>query len=143
MSWNFSSFDKSLVERVNFRCCKSILQVSSTTGNNGARSEAGKLPLLYSLQKRSIKYWASIQMRPDSIIGRLITDETYQKIGIRKKIESDLAEAFSQSREATLRGTIAGHRMWFVKKFEAFWRQRIENSQKLKSLLLYIQTYSA
>ena len=69
ISWNFGPWDRSLFERINFRSCKAILQVSSATDNIGARSEVGKSPLLYSIQKRSIRYWASLSRHPDSIIG--------------------------------------------------------------------------
>ena len=132
ISWDFGSFDKSLIERVNFRCCKSVLQVGSVTDNNGARSEAGKLPLLYNLQKRLIKYWAGIQKRPNSIVGRLISDESYSRLGIRQKVESGLSEILTGLSSTNLNTQIAMHRTWFIEKFTAFWTVKVENSQKLK-----------
>ena len=90
--WNFGSWDRGLFERVNFNSCKAILQVSPTTDNIGARSEVGRLPLLYNIQYRSIRYWASISKRPESIISKIMADPAYKDVGLVAKVNSDIME---------------------------------------------------
>jgi hypothetical protein len=126
--WNFGSWDRSLFERANFKSCKAILQVSPATDNIGARSEVGRLPLLYNIQKRSIRYWASISKRPDSIISRLLSDESYKGIGIQEKMGSGAMNGCNLAKVS--KATIT-HRHNFMTQYETYWRQRVETSTKL------------
>ena len=85
-SWSHAGWDRNLIERINFNICKAILQVGRNTDNNGARTEIGKYPLLFSIEKRMLKYWHSIGKRQGSIVEKLVNDETFRNIGISKKM---------------------------------------------------------
>ena len=128
MTWNLGPWDRSLFERVNFRCCKSILQVSPTTDSIGARSEVGRLPLLYNIQKRSLRYWASVSKRPDSVIAKLIDDPAYSDIGISAKMKSSTMDNCSF---VNVTKAIKTHKLNFERQFIEYWRQRVNNSSKL------------
>ena len=77
VSWKHSTWDRNLIERINFKVCKAVLQVDRNTDNNGARTELGRFPLLFNIQKRVLKYWNSIQKRQFSIIRELTSDIAY------------------------------------------------------------------
>ena len=137
ISWNFGPWDRSLFERINFRSCKAILQVSSATDNIGARSELGKSPLLYSIQKRSIRYWASLSRRPDSIIGKLLGDPAYNEIGIATKVRSDI---MINCKMVNTPKAIRTHRAHYETQFSDYWRQRAVNSPKLSHFYYTFKT---
>ena len=128
VSWKLGTWDRNLIERINFRICKSILQVSPNTDSNGARSELGRLPLLYSIQKRSLQYWSSVRSRPDSIIAKLVADAEYNDVGIGEKMNSEVMQNCQQTRKTK---SIKTHRENFESEFRRHWSQRMEKSAKL------------
>ena len=137
LPWNFGSWDRSLFERVNFKSCKSLLQVSPSTDNIGTRTEVGRLPLLYNIQTRSIRYWSSISKRPDSIIARIVRDPEYRNVGIMDKVSCDIMKNCCQGSVAT---AIRTHRSNFISSFSEYWRHRAENSGKLKHFYYTFKT---
>ena len=137
LSWNFGSWDRTLFERVNFKSCKALLQVGPTTDNIGARAEVGRFPLLYNIQARSIRYWASISRRPDSIIAKLVRDPEYRNIGIKEKID---CEIMKDCKHGSLATAIRTHRNTFSTLFADYWKHRIENSSKLNHFYYSFKT---
>ena len=126
--WNSGSWDRSLFERANFKSCKAILQVNPTTDNIGARLEVGRLPLLYNIQCRSIRYWASIGKRPESIIAQLMADATYRDEGLTAKANSDFIR---NCRQGTTAKTIRMHKKSFQNGYNDYMKIRTEKSSKL------------
>ena len=75
-----------------------------------------------------IKYWVSIQKRPQSIIARLVGDDEYQNIGIRKKIYAELPHLKTLP---NMSKALADQRLRFTESFEDHWKKRLDQSQKL------------
>ena len=107
------------------------MQVDRNTDNNGARTELGKYPLLFNIQKRVLKYWINIQKRPYAIIGKLTSDVTYANIGIQKKISTEFSPQVVKLAFTRPTVSLQLHRQQYSTSFTAYWRSRIENSAKL------------
>ena len=131
VSWKHSSWDRSLIERINFKICKAVLQVDRNTDNNGARTELGRYPLLFNIQKRVLKYWNSIRRRQFAIIGKLTSDVAYENIGIKNKVSTEFSPQVAELAPTRPTKCLQLHKQQYSATFTDYWRSRVENSAKL------------
>ncbi|MEE6528254.1 hypothetical protein FKM82_030350 [Ascaphus truei] len=55
-----TKWDTSPTEILHLEFCKHLLQVHRSTSNNACRAELGRFPLLLTVQKRALTFWAHL-----------------------------------------------------------------------------------
>ena len=76
MDFNYTSWEKSKIERIHTQYIKRILGCNIQTSNLMCRGEVGSRPLLLEILKRSISYRKSVIERESSIVNTALEFET-------------------------------------------------------------------
>ena len=88
LTGKLKGWDKTQIEKLHFQGCKAILGLKKQTDNNGVRSELGRLPLLYNVERNIIKYAYSVSGREGSIVGQLWSDASFISIGLGNRVST-------------------------------------------------------
>ena len=127
MNFDYSTWDKTVTERVQTQFLKRILGCNFQTSNNMARADTGCRPLVTNIIKRFISYFKSVQNRKSNLCYDAFVFETENSVSpnfskFAENFNLDIKNLTSISEEKV-------HKIC-VGSYDRFWKTTISESGK-------------
>ena len=146
---DFKTWDRSPIEKVHLQFCKRYLEVNNKASNLACRAELGRLPLIITINEKTMKYFIYLNSKDnDSIVKQsFLMSKNLHSVN-NSGFYSNFLNMVEQNNLSTLDpdclsiDKIRQYTNNMKEKYISSWRHSIEHSKKLEFYKVFKDEYS-